>query len=77
MISIEGLTPKQKAMLDILWSMETKAQVESFIKSLPLPDNQEATNLLEVLIHESLEAHGELDQYENHAKAAISRARLS
>lgn len=77
MISIEGLTPKQKTILDILWAMETKAQVESFVESLPANDANDATNLIEVLIHESLEAHGELDRYENYAKAAISRARLS
>jgi hypothetical protein len=77
MILIEGLTPKQKLLLDVMWAMETKQQVETFIKSLPPKDSTDATNLLEILIHESLEAQGELDQYENYAKAAISRARLS
>lgn len=76
-ISIAGLTAKQKVLLDVMWAMETKTQVEVFIKSLPPKDSQDATNLLEILIHESLEQQGELDQYENHAKAAISRARLS
>lgn len=77
MILIEGLTPKQKTILDIMWAMETKQQVQNFIESLPANDAVDATNLMEVLIHESLEAQGELDQYENIAKAAISRARLS
>lgn len=77
MILIEGLTPKQKTILDIMWAMETKQQVQNFIESLPDNDAVDATNLMEVLIHESLEAQGELDQYENIAKAAISRARLS
>lgn len=77
MILIEGLTPKQKTILDIMWAMETKQQVQNFIESLPVNDAVDATNLMEVLIHESLEAQGELDQYENIAKAAISRARLS
>ena len=77
MITINGLTLKQQLLLDVMWAMETKAQVEAFIKSLPVQDSQDATNLLEILIHESLEAQGELDQYENLAKAAISRSRLS
>ena len=77
MITIDGLSIKQKILLDVMWAMETKQQVEDFIKSLPQPDAADATNLLEILIHESLEQQGELDQYENLAKAAISRARLS
>lgn len=77
MITIEGLTTKQKTILDIMWSMETKEQVQSFIHSLPVADAQDASSLMEILIHDSLEAQGDMEQYENYAKAAVSRARLS
>lgn len=75
MITIEGLTTKQKAILDIMWSMDTKEQVQNFILSLPQPDQHDATSLMEILIHDSYEQQGELEQYESLARSIILSCR--
>lgn len=75
MITIEGLTKKQKAILDIMWSMDSKEQVEVFIQSLPLTDQQDATSLVEILIHDTYEQQGALEQYESLARTIIHSCR--
>jgi len=75
MITIEGLTKKQKAILDIMWSMDTREQVESFVQSLPYADKFDATSLMEMLIHDSLEQQGALADYEEIALQAVYTAR--
>jgi hypothetical protein len=75
MITIEGLTKKQRAILDIMWSMDTKEQVESFVQSLPHSDRCDATSLMEILIHDSLEQQGALADYEEIAFVAVYTAR--
>jgi len=75
MITIEGLTKKQRAILDIMWSMDTKEQVQSFIQSLTLQDQVDATSLMEMLIHDSLEQQGALADYEELALQAVYTAR--
>jgi hypothetical protein len=75
MITIEGLTKKQRAILDIMWSMDTKEQVESFVQSLPPADMCDATSLMEILIHDSLEQQGALADYEEIALQAVYAAR--
>jgi hypothetical protein len=75
MITIEGLNKKQKAILDIMWSMESKEQVQNFILSLPLPDQHDATSLMEILIHDSYEQQGALEQYASLARTIIHSCR--
>ena len=75
MITIEGLTKKQRAILDIMWSMDTKEQVESFVQSLPPSDKCDATSLMEMLIHDSLEQQGEMEQYASLARTVIHSCR--
>jgi hypothetical protein len=75
MITIEGLTKKQRAILDIMWAMDTKEQVEGFIQSLQPADKRDATSLMEILIHDSYEQQGELDQYASLARTIIHSCR--
>lgn len=75
MITIEGLTKKQRAILDIMWSMDTKEQVQGFIQSLTTKDQVDATSLMEILIHDSLEQQGALADYEEIALQAVYTAR--
>ena len=75
MITIEGLTKKQRAILDIMWAMDTKEQVEGFIRSLQHSDRCDATSLMEMLIHDSLEQQGALADYEEIALQAVYTAR--
>lgn len=49
-IQIEGLTKKQKLFADLMWSMDSKAEVETFIRSLPKRDRQQAQVVCELMI---------------------------
>lgn len=75
MITIAGLTPKQKTIMDIMWTMETITQVEAFIKSLPRDDAIDAHGLLQIAIVETLEEEGRMSDYEDMALDAIASAR--
>lgn len=77
MITITGLTHKQKAIMDILWACSSMAQAELFIKSMPTrKDRCDAHSLMNIAVLETLEQEGTLDAYEEHARAAIACARL-
>lgn len=52
---IDGLTKKQVALLDIMWTLEDHDSVLNFIRSLPNNDRQQAQSLMTLLIHESME----------------------
>lgn len=75
MITIAGLTPKQKTIMDIMWTMETITQVEAFIKSLPRDDAIDAHGLLQIAIVETLEEEGRIADYEDMALDVIANAR--
>jgi hypothetical protein len=53
--NIEGLTRKQVALLDIMWTLDDEQSVENFVRSLPPADRQQAHSLKTLLIHEMLE----------------------
>lgn len=75
MIRIEGLTVKQKTLMDVMWSMEEMPQVEAFIKTLPLRDRQDCLSLIEIAVQASLEEDNRMEDYADAAQAAIARAR--
>ena len=72
MITIANLTPKQKALLDVMWQLDTMDKVHSFISTLPAQDAVDAHGLLRIAIWETLELEG-LEDYEQTAKDLISR----
>ena len=74
MISIEGLTAKQKALMDVMWSMEEMPQVEAFIKTLPARDRMDCLSLIAIAVQASLEEDNRLEDYADAAQAAIARA---
>jgi hypothetical protein len=49
MIEIHGLTKKQSAMLDIMWSMDSFDEVVSWQSSLPLEDQYVVETLMELV----------------------------
>ena len=49
-IQIEGLTPKQRILADIIWSFNEKEKVLAFIKTLPPKDRQDAQTIVEMMI---------------------------
>ena len=71
MISIEGLTTKQKSLLDVMWVIENWSKLRSFIDSLPTKDAIDARGLIQILQMETWEIEGCLDQFENDAKTLI------
>lgn len=74
MISISGLTAKQRVLMDVMWAMDTMPAVEAFIKSLPTRDGQDCASLVAIAVQESLEQDG-LDAYAEAAAAVIAGIR--
>ena len=74
MITITGLTHKQKALMDVMWCMDSMERVQAFVKSLPKKDAQDCLSLITMATQDSLELEG-LDEYAQAADLAISRAR--
>ena len=73
MITITGLTNKQKVLMDVMWAMDTMPAVEAFIKSLPKRDQQDCESLVAIAVQESLEEDNRLDDYEELALNLIAR----
>ena len=74
MITIENLTPKQKALLTVMWEIDSMDKVQQFIGTLPAADARDAHCLLQMAIWETLEQEGELDAYKDTATTAIRTA---
>ena len=73
MITISGLTPKQKALLTVMWDIDSTDKVHEFIRSLPAADARDAHSLLQMAIWESIEQQEGLEEYAQLAKDCISR----
>lgn len=76
MITITGLTHKQKAIMDILWACTSIEQAQLFIRSMPTPkDRADANSLMQIAVLETLEQEGRLEDYAARADMCIARAR--
>jgi hypothetical protein len=76
MISITGLTDRQKSIMDMLWSMDSMAKVTQFIKALPTKQDQaDASSLIEIAVAETIEHEQGLEEYKDAATMCIARAR--
>jgi hypothetical protein len=73
MITISGLTVKQKALLTVMWDIDTTDKVHEFIRTLPAADARDAHCLLQIAIWESIEQQEGLADYEHMARDCISR----
>ena len=74
MITIRGLTPKQKALLTVMWDIDSVERVHEFIQTLPAADARDAHSLLKMAIWESIEQQEGLEDYEELARDCISRS---
>lgn len=72
MITISGLTPKQKALISVMWDLDTMDRVRAFISTLPTRDQLDAQALLEIAIWESIEQQEGLEDYAQTARDLIS-----
>ena len=77
MISITGLSNKQKVLMDVMWAMEDMPAVEAFIKTLPTRDQLDCQSLVTIAVQESLEEDNRLDDYEQDARNVIARVSSS
>jgi hypothetical protein len=75
MITIDNLTAKQKALMTVMWDMDSMAKVQSFIRTLSPADARDAHTLLQIVIWESIEQEDGLDAYKDTASIAIATAR--
>lgn len=73
MITIQGLSSKQKVLMDVMWSMDSLAEVQQFIKTLPKKDQQDCASLIHIAALETEEYEQGLDEYESIAVDVISR----
>jgi hypothetical protein len=72
MITIDNLTPKQKAMMTVMWDMDSMDKVQSFIRTLGPADARDAHSLLQIVIWESIEQEDGLDAYMDQARSIIA-----
>ena len=49
MIEIQGLSPKQMALADIMWAISSKEGVEAFIATLPKSEARTCRVLIELM----------------------------
>jgi hypothetical protein len=73
MITISGLTAKQRALLTVMWDIDSVDRVKEFIGTLPAADARDAHCLLQIAIWESIEQEEGLEDYAEIAKDCISR----
>lgn len=72
--TIQGLTARQLAIANILWSFDSEDQVHAFIKALPTEqDRKEAASIVQIMIHECLEEV--LDDHAESAQLVIDSVR--
>ena len=76
MITITGLTERQRGIMDLLWGCQDLEQIQLFIKSLPTKaDQYDALSLVQIATVESIEQElGFNKECKDAAAAAIARA---
>ena len=74
MITLEGLTHKQKMLAQLIWDCETQDQLETLIRCLPTKEDRHmASTLSRVMIYEALEPG--IDRYQAVAQEVIDHVR--
>ncbi len=48
-LELHGLTARQRVFCDVMWALETREGVESFISTLPAADQRECRVLIELM----------------------------
>jgi hypothetical protein len=75
LISLDGLTKKEKKMLQIMWSIDSKEQLQYWVSSLNKRDRITATSLLMLIKYEMIEHMMDDDYLE--ANEVLSKFTLS
>jgi hypothetical protein len=75
-VTIQGLTVRQQQLCELMWSCRDIEQVRALIRALPTKqDRQSAETLMLMIVHETLEDEGGLDDYSQDCAAVIDRVR--
>ena len=75
-ITIQGLTVRQQQLCELMWSCRDIEQVRALIRALPTKqDRQSAETLMLMIVHETLEDEGGLNDYAEDAIGVIDRVR--
>ena len=75
-ITIQRLTVRQQQLCELMWSCRDIEQVRALIRALPTKqDRQSAETLMLLIVHETLEDEGGLDDYSQDCAAVIDRVR--
>jgi hypothetical protein len=76
MITINGLTARQKNIMDLLWGCESIEQVNTLVAALPTDrDRYDARSLIVIATWDTIEEEYGLDEYLDQANDIISRCR--
>jgi hypothetical protein len=76
MITINGLTLRQKNIMDLLWGCESIEQVNTLVQALPTKqDQQDAQSLIIIATWDTIEEELGLDAYSDQVSDLISRCR--
>lgn len=77
MIKIEGVTQRQKQIMDLLWNCESMEALQALIKAMPTKrDQQDAQSLTTIMIWAAIEQERGLDEYKDLADRCVAHARL-
>jgi hypothetical protein len=68
-IRLDGLTPRQQMLADIMWSIEEWADVEKFIATLPARERIECQGIVEMIRIELIESYQKSLDTENTSEA--------
>lgn len=50
MITLTGLSRKQRVLCDIMWTISTRDGVDDFISTLPATDQRDCRTLIELMV---------------------------
>jgi hypothetical protein len=71
-VQIQGLSKRQRAIADVLWMMNTRADAERFIQSLEPKTQQDALTVVEMM---QLAIIDEIDTVDDSVKSIIDNLR--
>ena len=78
MITIQGLTVRQQQLCELMWSCRDIQHVRALIRALPtVADQQQAETLMLLIVYETLEDQGGLNDYAEDCADVIDRVRSS
>jgi hypothetical protein len=73
---IEGVTKRQKELLDIMWTISSRTDLDAWLDTLNLKDQQDAVVLLHVLLLEMIDQDLEEDESYRESNEILQRFML-